>query len=296
MTTTAVKQAVIEQVTTVIATKNISLAWLTDTLTKTLGIKKDKGKRVPLTKTQLLDSIEYKVKNVIEAMRHTATMKEVKDFVKNGGSVDFTDAIKNVTTTVTTDAPTQVEQKAKVCDMLQQLTLEQLWVFLADCTKWSSKEYYEKIVKKASSKRNTASSMGYTSCTDEEATQILASYYKNVENGAAITTPECFRGKRVANATNAFRRFIFSAVNKEECTVFNSVPKAVYEWYKQNNQNAISYEEAKQIVDDYHAKNPDFITKVKEWKNEKYITAVVKKNTTTDKVEKLKETIQAVVK
>lgn len=282
MVNEAIKQAVIEQIVSKINNKGISASWVEDTLCKLTGTKKVKDKRVPLTRPEIIKGIEDAIKGALVCIEVDSTVKDLKEFIKNGGDTFFRNCIKDVPVTRIEGVQTVEERTAALNNMLNSLTIEQLWNFLEQCTKHDPIAYsmkkHEKAIKKAEKKTTTpANKGGYVSVTDEEAVSILAPYYEQLATDATICTPECYRKGGVSNVTNAFRRLQFSYLNQDACKVFNSVPTSVYDYWKENKGDTMSYEEGKTVIDSYLAANPDHIEKVKSWFDAPYIAAVRKK-------------------
>lgn len=283
-TDTAIKQAVIEQVNAAIAANTIPDTWLNDTLTKTLGIKKEKAKRVPLTKGQLIEAIKAKIGNLLGAMDNTASIKEIKEFIKNGGNDTLTVTIKETPTTRIVDEPSQEDVKDNIERMLGLLSLSQTWELLAKCNKFSYADYRkaqaEKVIKKNSKKTTTpAKKSNYITVTNDEAVQILAPYYTQLASGDN-SIPECFKAS--TNATQAFQRFVFSHMNQADCGITNSISESVYTAWKDANKDAtVSPEELERkqaVIDAYKTANPDYMASVKGWSNRPYIKCLLKKD------------------
>lgn len=283
-TDTAIKQAVVEQVKAAIKGNTIPDTWLNDTLTSTLGIKKEKAKRVPLTKAQLIDAIKAKIGSLLGAMDNTASIKEIKDFIKNGGDDILKGTIQATPTTRLLDAPTQQDIKDNIERMLGLLSLTQTWELLAKCNKFSYADYRkaqaEKVIKKNTKKTTTpAKKSTYITVTNEEAVQILAPYYTQLASGDN-SIPECFKAS--TNATQAFQRFVFSHMNQAECGITNSINEAVYTAWKDANKNVTltSDELARKqaVIDGYKTDNPDYMATLKGWSNRPYIKCLLKKD------------------
>lgn len=296
-----IKEAVKAQILAVIEQKNISKVWLTDTLTKTLGIKKEKGKRVPLNKGQLIDALRIKINSILNAMDNTASIKEIKEFIKNGGDDILTGTIKATPTTRLVDAPTQEQVKADIEHMLSHLTLEQSWAFLSSCNTWSSKEYYAKAAAKKAKKTTTpAKKSNYITVTNEEAVQILEPYYTQLASGTN-SIPECFKAS--ANATQAFQRFVFSHMNQEECGTTNSISEPVYTAWKNANKDVTvtpdELERKKALINAFKAANPDYMATLKGWSKRPHIQSLLKKDEvkpTTDADKEFEEVINELEK
>ena len=302
-----IKEAVKAQILSVIEQKNISKVWLTDTLTKTLGIKKEKGKRVPLTRVQLIDALRAKIGNLLGWMDNTASIKDIKDFIRKGGNNMLTLTIKETPTTRLVDAPTQEQVKADIEHMLSHLTLEQSWAFLSSCNTWNSREYYEKAAAKQAKKNATsAKKSNYITCTNDEAVQILEPYYTQLASGTN-SIPECFKAS--ANATQAFQRFVFSHMNQADCGITNSISESVYTTWKNANKDVTvtpdELERKKAVIDGYKAANPDYMETLKGWSNRPHIKSLLKKDevkpteeatTTTDADKEFEEVINELEK
>ena len=296
-----IKEAVKAQILAVIEQKNISKVWLTDTLTKTLGIKKEKGKRVPLTKGQLIDALRAKINNILNAMNNTASIKEIKEFIKNGGDDILTATIKETPTTRLVDAPTQEQVKADIEHMLSHLTLTQSWAFLSSCNTWSGKEYYAKSAAKKAKKTTTPTKKSnYITVTNEEAIQILEPYYTQLASGTN-SIPECFKAS--ANATQAFQRFVFSHMNQEACGITNSISEPVYTAWKNANKDVTvtpdELERKQALIEAFKAANPDYMASVKGWCKRPHIQSLLKKDEvkpTTDADKEFEEVINELEK
>lgn len=283
-TDTAIKQAVVEQVKAAIKANTIPDTWLNDTLTSTLGIKKDKGKRVPLTKAQLIDAIKAKIGNLLGAMDNTASIKEIKEFIKNGGDDILKGTIQATPTTRLLDEPSQQDIKDNIERMLGLLSLTQTWELLAKCNKFSYADYRkaqaEKVIKKNTKKTTTpAKKSNYITVTNDEAVQILEPYYTQLASGDN-SIPECF--KSATNATQAFQRFVFSHMNQADCGITNSISEPVYTAWKDANKDVtVTPDELARkqaVIDAYKAANPDYMETLKGWSNRPYIKCLLKKD------------------
>ena len=271
-TDTAIKQAVVEQVKAAIKANTIPDTWLNDTLTSTLG------------KAQLIDAIKAKIGSLLGAMDNTASIKEIKDFIKNGGDDILKGTIQATPTTRLLDEPTQQDVKDNVERMIGLLSLSQTWELLAKCNKFSYADYRkaqaEKVIKKNTKKTTTpVKKSTYITVTNEEAVQILAPYYTQLASGDN-SIPECFKAS--TNATQAFQRFVFSHMNQAECGITNSINEAVYTAWKDANKNVTltSDELARKqaVIDGYKTDNPDYMATLKGWSNRPYIKCLLKKD------------------
>ena len=283
-TDTAIKQAVVEQVKAAIKNNTIPDTWLTDTLTATLGIKKEKGKRVPLTKTQLIETIKAKIGNLLGAMDNTASIKEIKEFIRNGGDDILKGTIKATPTTRLVDEPSQQDVKDNIERMIGLLSLSQTWELLAKCNKFCYTDYRkaqaEKVIKKNTKKTTTpAKKSNYITVTNDEAVQILEPYYTQLASGDN-SIPECF--KSATNATQAFQRFVFSHMNQADCGITNSISEPVYTAWKDANKDVTvtpeELERKKAVIDAYKAANPDYMETLKGWSNRPFIRCLLKKD------------------
>lgn len=282
-TDTAVKQAVIEQIKAAIKGNTIPDTWLTDTLTSTLGIKKEKGKRVPLTKSQIIDTIKAKIGSLLGAMETTDTIKEIKEFIKNGGNDMLTATIQATPTSRLVDEPSQQDVKDNIDRMLGLLNLTQTWEVLAKCNKFSFADYRkamaEKVMKKAPNKTTTPKQKtNYISCTNEEAVQILSGYYEQLASGVS-STPECF--KSASNPTQSLQRFLFSHMFQNECGITNSISETAYNAWKEANKDVTvtpdELERKKAVIDAYKTSNPTYMESMKAWSARPYIKCLLKK-------------------
>lgn len=283
-TDTAIKQAVVEQVKAAIKNNTIPDTWLTDTLTATLGIKKEKGKRVPLTKTQLIETIKAKIGNLLGAMDNTASIKEIKEFIRNGGDDILKGTIKATPTTRLVDEPSQQDVKDNIERMIGLLSLSQTWELLAKCNKFCYTDYRkaqaEKVIKKNTKKTTTpAKKSNYITVTNDEAVQILEPYYTQLASGDN-SIPECF--KSATNATQAFQRFVFSHMNQADCGITNSISEPVYTAWKDANKDvtltADELARKQAVIDGYKAANPDYMETLKGWSNRPFIRCLLKKD------------------
>lgn len=284
MVNTAIKQAVIEQILSKIKYKCISVSWVEDTLFRLTGTKKVTGKRVPLTRPEIISGIEDAIKGALACIKVDSTVKDLKEFIKNGGSTFFTNCIKDVPITRIEGVQTVEEKTAALNSMLTSLTIEQLWNFLEQCTNhdpvaYSQKKHEEKI-KKAEKKTTTpAKKSNYITVTNDEAVQILEPYYTQLASGTN-SIPECFKAS--TNATQAFQRFVFSHMNQADCGITNSISESVYgAWKDANKDVTVTPEElaSKQAaIDAYKTANPDYMETLKGWSNRPYIKCLLKKD------------------
>ena len=286
MVNAAIKQAVIEQIADKIKNKGISGSWVEDTLCKLTGTKKVTGKRVPLTRPEIISGIEAAIKGALACIKVDSTVKELKEFINNGGSTFFKNCIKDVPVTRIEGELTVEEKTAALNSMLTSLTIEQLWNFLEQCTNhdpvaYSQKKHEEKIKKaeKKNTTTTTAKKSNYITVTNDEAVQILEPYYTQLASGTN-SIPECFKAS--ANATQAFQRFVFSHMNQEECGITNSISEPVYTAWKDANKDVTltSEELARKqaVIDGYKAANPDYMETLKGWSNRPYIKCLLKKD------------------
>lgn len=287
MVNAAVKQAVIQQVADTITNKAISGEWVETTLCNTLGIKRVTGKRVPMNRGEILDGIEKAIKGVLSVLKVDSTVKELKEFITKGGDDFLKSCIMDVPFTKIEGAPTAEERTAALNSMLTQLSLEQLWAFLAQCTKHDPVAYTrakmeakQKAQEKAANKTTTPKQKtNYVSCTNEEAVQILEPYYTQLASGTN-STPECFKAS--SNPTQSFQRFLFSHMNQAACGVANSINETVYNAWKDANKDvtltADELERKKAVIEEYKTSNPEYMDNLKSWGNRPYIKCLLKKD------------------
>lgn len=295
MVNSAIRQAVIQQVADTITNKAISGEWVETTLCKTLGIKRVTGKRVPMNRGEILDGIEKAIKGVLSVLKVDSTVKELKEFITKGGDDFLKSCIMDVPFTKIEGAPTTEERTAALNSMLTQLSLEQLWAFLAQCTKHDPVAYTrakmeakQKAQEKAANKTTTPKQKtNYVSCTNEEAIQILEPYYTQLASGTN-STPECFKAS--SNPTQSFQRFLFSHMNQSECGITNSLNETVYNAWKEANKDvtltADELERKKAVIDAYKTSNPEYMDNLKSWSNRPYIKCLLKKEEVTAVVKK----------
>lgn len=284
MVNAAIKQAVIQQIADKITNKGISASWVEDTLCKLTGTKKVTGKRVPLTRTEIISGIEAAIKGALACIKVNSTIKELKEFINDGGSTFFKNCIKDVPVTRIEGELTVEEKTAALNSMLTSLTIEKLWNFLEQCTNHDPVEYskkkHEEKLKKAEKKNTTpVKKTQYVTVTNEEAVQILAPYYTQLASGDN-SIPECF--KSATNATQAFQRFVFSHMNQANCDITNSISEPVYTAWKDANKDVtVTPDELARkqaIIDGYKASNPDYMETLKGWSNRPYIKCLLKKD------------------
>ena len=262
-----IQTAVIEQIQGKIAEKQIPITWL---LSK-VGVRQGgRTKKRSLSKQELVQAIEDRLHAFIDIDLHNMTTKEVLGVINGEADNKLLEAVTGIPLKVDVEAKTTEELTTQFNEAVAKLEMVQLWKLLEEVSK------YEPETTKAVSKKKSAKG-GYVSVPDDVAKSLIATYYNSLASGSSVCTPECFRGGRVANGAHAFRRFIFSHVCKDECSVFNSMPTVAYEWYKENNTDVVPTDKADEIIEAYHKSNPDYLSKVKSWKTEKYVTAVVKK-------------------
>lgn len=285
---TLIKQAVIEQIKNVSKSKTMPLSWQNETLSAILGIKREKGKRVPYTKFQLLESLKQKINGLLGYMNNSASITEVKEFIKNGGNESLILAIKSVPFTRFTDEPTEQDIRDNIEKMVSLLSLEQAWDYLSMCNSFDFKTYsrelkekQEKLAEKKKKKQEKSSGSGksnYISIPNDEAKQIIASYYSSLASGASVTTPECFRSAGLSNPSTVLKRFIYTHYNQEHCKEANSINENVYKLWK-SNEPQFTLEEANDIENNFFKTvQPDFKEKIDSWKDATYIAGCIKKD------------------
>lgn len=283
MVNAAIKQAVIEQIADKIKNKGISASWVEDALCKLTGTKKVTGKRVPLTRPEIINGIEAAIKGAFACIKVDSTIKDLKEFIKNGGSTFFSDCIKDVPVTRIEGELTVEEKTAALNSMLTSLTIEQLWNFLEQCTRHDpvayAKKKHEEKIKKAEKTTTPVKKNNYITVTNEEAVQILEPYYTQLASGTNLI-PECFKAS--ANATQAFQRFVFSHMNQADCGITNSISEPVYTAWKDANKDVTltseELERKKALINAFKAANPDYMASVKGWCKRPHIQSLLKKD------------------
>lgn len=268
-----IKQAIFDRIQEKVEEKKIPLLWRLETVYKMHGKKMPKPTRKPLSREALVMQIKIAGNAVLDNLLALST-KELKAVVKGENNAIFA-PIYGIKFSGLVFAKSE-QQEEEYADLLIGLPESEMWKFLELVTKFDREEFYKAAADKGEKARATKKS-GYVSVTDEEAVSILAPYYEQLASDATICTPECYRKGGVSNVTNAFRRLQFSYLNQDACKVLNSVPSSVYDYWKENNGDTMSYEEGKAVIDAYIATNPDHLVKVKSWGDAPYLAAVRKK-------------------
>jgi hypothetical protein len=280
-----VKQAVLQQVKAALKNNVIPKSWQVTTLQKILGIKPPKAQRVPLNRQQLIDAIKVKIDMLLGDMQKKISTKDIKDFIKNGGSDLLKVTIQGVQTTRLIDQPTDKDITDNIEHMQGLLNLQQTWDYLAQCNKFNSSEYWESIAAKAAKARkatnNTskATNGNYISIPKEEAMQILAEHYNSLASGSHVTTPQCFRAAKVGNPTQHFQRLLYSTMFADKCSKPYNIAENVYKKWKEEEQHVVASDDAEKVISDYVNSKDDYL---KELHNkiglQAYIKAVLKKD------------------
>lgn len=276
-----VKQAVLEQVKAALKNNVIPKSWQVTTLQKILGIKPPKAQRVPLNRKQLIDAIKAKIHMLLGEMDNRTSTKDIKNFIKNGGSDRLKLAIQKVQTTRLIDQPTDKDIADNIAHMMGLLNLEQTWAYLAHCNKFNSSEYCENIAAKAAKKSNNTSkaNSNYISIPKDEALQVVAEYYNSLASGSHVTTPQCFRAAKVGNATQHFQRFLYSTLFADKCNKPYNISEHIYKNWKEEQQHVVASDEAEKVISDYVNSKADYLNELqKKLGLQSYIKAVLKKD------------------
>ena len=281
-----VKQAVLQQVKAALKNNVIPKSWQVATLSKILGIKQPKAQRVPLNRQQLIDAIRAKIDMFLGEMKNRTSTKDIKNFIKNGGSEMLKLTIQEVQTTRLIDQPTDDDIAENIEHMQGLLNLQQTWDYLAQCNKFNSS--VESIAAKAAKARKAANKTNntskaangnYISIPKEEAMQIVAVHYNSLASGSHVTTPQCFRAAKVGNPTQHFQRLLYSTMFPDKCSKPYNIAENVYKRWKEEEQHVVATTDAEKVISDYVNSKDDYL---KELHNkiglQAYIKAVLKKD------------------
>lgn len=274
-----VATAIIEQISTYSATsgKNYrSLTWRMDTAKAILGIK-DKAAK-PIVKAKTADQLQSEIIAALTATVKNAGVRKLQSIIK--GETSLNEVVAHIATTITTPAVVATPTEADYQALLSQMTTDNLFEMLRACSTCAP------IATKATKAAPARAKGGYTSVDDKTAYTIaavyLAHYLNDKREGNRTFAPECFLGKRCANATMALRRFLYSTICRDNCAIHNSMPVAVAEWYKANPYKVAphagdkTYNPEKDLANLF-AQDSSLREMVEGWKDEPYIAAVLKK-------------------
>lgn len=278
-----IKQQIIAKITEQAKKNRVPNIWQLQTLSTITGEKLPKAQKRSLTinelKTAVKNSFYMCVFNKFDSM----SFQEIKEFIKNPTVYDVIEQIKSIKFAV----PAHGEEKELelIDGLLKKLSEVQLWEYLESVTKfvYSSwlKEEDKKAAAKAAKKTKQNSNGGksnYISINNDEAKQIIASYYSSLASGASVTTPECFRSAGLSNPSTVLKRFIYTHYNQDSCKEANSINENVYKIWK-SKEPEYSLEEANNIETNFFNNvQPDFKEKIDSWKDASYIVGCIKKD------------------
>ncbi len=261
---------------------SLPLVWRIATAKSILGIKTKEPKDI--TVNNAVEDVQKEIIAAISTYVSKQGLRKLAAIIK--GEVTLTDCLSGISTTVTTPAtvaePTEDEYNA----LLAQMDNDRLFDMLRAVSTTTPAQAEKAVAKAAKTAKATKAAKtnkgGFTSVDDATAVGLawyyLGSYLINTKNGLRTLAPSYFREGRVANATMALRRFLFSTLCKDECSIYNSLPVAVAEAYKANPlYKATDFEQNKAALDKLIVENPDLLEMIKGWKDEPYIKAVLKK-------------------
>lgn len=280
-----IKQQIIAKITEQVKKNRVPNIWQLQTLSTITGEKLPKAAKRALTinelKTAVKNSFYMSVFNKFDLM----SFQEIKEFIKNPSVYDVLEQIKNIKFAV----PAHGEEKELelIDGLLKKLSEVQLWSYLESVTKfvystWLAQEDKKAAAKAAKKKKQEKSSgsgkSNYISIPNNEAKQIIASYYSSLASGASVTTPECFRSAGLSNPSTVLKRFIYTHYNQEHCKEANSINENVYKIWK-SKEPEFTLEQANDIETNFFKSvQPDFMEKIDSWKDATYIVGCIKKN------------------
>ena len=275
----AVATAIIEQISAYSATsgKNFrALAWRVDAAKAILGIKTKEAK--PTVTPKSADRLQSEIIAALSTFVKKSGVRKLQSIVK--GETSLNDVVAGIATTISTlpqvAAPSEDEYNALLAKMNTTQLFEMLRVVSTAAPVATSKK---------TETTKTRAKGGYVSVDDETAYTIaavyLTHYKKDKLTGARTNAPDCFLGKRCANATMALRRFLYSTICRDNCAIYNSMPIAVAEYYKAHPYNVAphagdkTYNPEKDLA--ALLEDASLRQMIESWKDEPYIAAVLKK-------------------
>lgn len=269
----AVTTAIIEQIS---AYKALPLTWRVETAKAILKIKTKEAK--PTVTPKSADRLQSEIIAALSTFVKKSGVRKLQSIVK--GETSLNDVVAGIATTISTLPQLVAPSENDYNGYLASMTAEQLFTMLRECA-----TYHPSKAAKAETATKTRAKGGYVSVDDETAYTIAAVYLSHYKNdklvGARTNAPDCFLGKRCANATMALRRFLYSTICRDNCAIYNSMPIAVAEYYK-----AHPYNVAPHAGDKTYQPEKDLATlledaslrqMIESWKDEPYIAAVLKK-------------------
>lgn len=254
-------------------TQSRPLQWRVDTAKAILKIK-DKAAK-PEVKAKTADELQSEIIAAVSKYVGKLGVRKLTEIIK--GESSLYDAFIGIATTVTIMPDVKPITEAEYQSLLDSMTVEQLFSMLKALTTYTpakAKAEAEAI------KTTKPAKSGYITIPDKEAYEIacyyLECYSVDRKFDRRTLAPECLRGGRTPNPTMALRRFLFSTICREECSLHNSMPAICYEFYK-SHPYLKQGEEAKQDLQELLKEEPDLMDMIKAWKDEPYIKAVLNK-------------------
>ena len=267
----AVAAAISEQ----IATYRRPLVWRVETAKSILKIKEKAPKDIVTPKTA--EELQSEIIAALSTYVGKQGVRKLQGIIS--GSVNLNEVVSGIATSTITKAE-QVKAEAATEDaynaLLAQMNKPQLFAMLDE-----AKDYTKpaKAAKATKADKSTKSG-GYVSIPDKEAYEIACYYLENYSTDQKwkrkTLAPECLRGGRTANATMALRRFLFSTICRDLCSIYNSMPAISYEFYK-NKPYIKQGEDAKSDLQELLREEPNLLAMIEGWKDEPYIKAVLSK-------------------
>ena len=248
-----------------IATYRRPLAWRVATAKSILKIKEKAAK--PIVKARSAEELQSEIIAAVRKYVGKLGVRKLQDIVK--GEASLYDAFIGIATTTTrmpepTKAEPITEDTYKA--LLSQMNKPQLFAMLQEAANYT---------KPAKAAKAAPKSGGYVSVSDEMAYTIAYEYLSTVVAGGRACSPQGFLGKRTANPTTALRRFIFSTICRLDCSIYNSMPASVADYYKANAPLMVA--DAKEKVEALLTEHKDILDMIRGWQGEPYIKAVLSK-------------------
>lgn len=248
-----------------IATYRRPLAWRVATAKSILKIKEKAAK--PTVEARSAEELQSDIIAAVRKYVGKLGVRKLQGIIS--GSISLNDAVSGISTTITrkpepTKAEAITEDTYKA--LLSQMNKPQLFAMLQEAANYT---------KPAKAAKAAPKSGGYVSISDEVAYSIAYEYLSKLTEGGRACSPQGFLGKRTANPTTALRRFIFSTICKGECSIYNSMPATVADYYKANAPEIVADAEAQvmAILDEHK----DILEMIRGWQGEPYIKAVLSK-------------------
>ena len=271
--TDAVSTAIIEQIS---AYKALPLSWRVETAKAILKIKTKEAR--PTVTPKSADRLQSEIIAALSTFVKKSGVRKLQSIVK--GETSLNDVVAGIATTISTLPQVVAPSEDDYNGYLASMTAEQLFTMLRECA-----TYHPSKAAKAETATKTRAKGGYVSVDDETAYTIAAVYLTHYKKdklvGARTNAPDCFLGKRCANATMALRRFLYSTICRDNCAIYNSMPIAVAEYYKAHPYNVAPHAGDKTYnpEKDLSALLADASLRemIESWKDEPYIAAVLKK-------------------